>query len=62
LRHGAGQLGGGFNQQHAGKKRFTGEMPAQKRFITAHGVLPCAAPPRVQSEQLIDKPELRSVR
>ena len=62
LRHRAGQLRGGFYQQHSGEKRLAGKMSAQKRFVAAHDVFTDTRLARLQLNQTINKAKFRSVR
>lgn len=62
LRDRSGKLGGGFDEQHAGKERLAGKVSAQKWFIATDGVFSCAAFTRLQVQQAVNEPKLRPVR
>ena len=62
MRDGAGELGGGFEQQDSGQEGLAGEVPAQERLVAARGVLPDARPARFQREQPVEKTKLRAMR
>jgi len=58
----AGELGGSFDKQHAGKDGLAGEVTAQEWFIAAHGVFAAAAFAGVEGEQAVEETKFRAVR
>jgi hypothetical protein len=57
----AGELRGGFDQQHAGKQGLTGKMAAQKRLVAANEIFADASLAGFQIQQAIYETEFRSV-
>jgi hypothetical protein len=57
----AGELGGGFDQEHTREEWLMGEMPGKEGFIAADLVLACAGLAGVELGEAIEEPEFGAV-
>src|SRR5665213_325442 len=62
LRDAAGELRSGFDQEHAGEDRLSGEVAAQEGFVAAHGVFAGAGLAGFERDDSVEEAEFGAVR